>query len=163
MGAFPKADAKAAVLAVLAAGALHLGIQCHRANFVLYADPRNPYVYAQTGTDFLRLVGRVEALSALRPEGKRMLVKVVAGPYETWPLPWYLRSSRTSAIGRTRLRPATSGDAPVVVTSADQAERVGESLGSAYRSEFYGLRPGVLLSLFVRNDLWERYLDKKAP
>jgi predicted membrane-bound mannosyltransferase len=162
MEAFPKAGARAAVLAVLAAGALHLGIQCHRANFVLYTDPRNPYVYAQTGTDFLRLVRRLEALAAVRPEGRRMLIKVIAGPYDTWPLPWYLRGFTNVGYWKDAASAGAVGDAPVVVASTDQAGAVGELLADGYRSEFYGLRPGVLLSLYVRNDLWERYLSGKA-
>jgi uncharacterized protein (TIGR03663 family) len=162
MEAFPKAGARAAVLAVLAAGALHLGIQCHRANFVLYTDPRNPYVYAQTGTDFLRLVRRLEALAAVRPEGRRMLIKVIAGPYDTWPLPWYLRGFTNVGYWKDAASAGAVGDAPVVVASTDQAGAVGELLADGYRSEFYGLRPRVLLSLYVRNDLWERYLSGKA-
>jgi len=161
-GASPKAGVRVAVLAVLAAGALHLGIQCRRANFVLYADPRNPYVYAQTGTDFLRLVRRVEALAALRPEGRRMLIKVVAGPYDTWPLPWYFRGYTNVGYWPDAPSAGAVGDAPVVVASADQAEAIGDLLGNRYHSEFYGLRPEALLSLYVRNDLWERYLSGKA-
>ncbi len=162
MESFTKAGARVAVLAIFAAGALHLGIQCHRANFVLYADPRNPYVYAQTGTDFLRLVRRVEALAAVRPEGRRMLIKVVAGPYDTWPLPWYLREYTNVGYWPDEASAGAVGDAPVVVASSDQAGAVGKLLGNGYYSEFYGLRPGVLLSLFVRNDLWERYLGKEG-
>ncbi len=161
--AFPRSGARVAVAVLLLAGTFHLWLQCRRANFVLYADPRNPYVYAQTGTDFLRLVRRVEALAAVRPEGKRMLIKIVAGPYETWPLPWYLRDFTNVGYWPDAASAGEVGDAPVVVASADQAERVGETLGAGYSSEFYGLRPEVLLRLFIRNDLWERHLDKETP
>ena len=158
--AFPRKGARVAVAVLLAAGVFHLWVQCRLANFVLYADPRNPYVYAQTGTDFLKLVRRVEALAASRPEGRRMLIKVVAGPYETWPMPWSFRAYTNVGYWPDADSAGDVGDAPVVVASADQAEKVGGILGSRYRSEYYGLRPGVLLSLFVRNDVWERYLEK---
>jgi predicted membrane-bound mannosyltransferase len=160
---FPRKGARVAVAALLAAGVFHLWTQCRLANFVLYADPRNPYAYAQTGTDFLKLVRRVEALAAVRPEGRRMLIKVVAGPYETWPLPWYFRAYTNVGYWPDTVSAGDLGDAPVVVASADLSEKVGEVLGGRYRSEYYGLRPGVLLSLFVRNDLWERYLAKEGP
>ncbi len=160
--AFPRTGARVAVAALLFAGVFHLWTQCRRANFVLYADPRNPYVYAQTGTDLLNLVRRIEALAAVRPEGRRMLIKVVAGPTETWPLPWYFRGYTNVGYWPNAASAGGAGDAPVVVASADQAERVGDALGSRFRSEFYGLRPGVLLSLFVRSDLWEKYLDKEG-
>lgn len=159
---FPKPGPRVAVGVLLLAGTFHLWLQCRRASFALYADPRNPYAYAQTSKDFLKLVRRIEALAAVRPEGRRMLVKVVASPYETWPLPWYLRGYTNVGYWPDAVSAGNVGDAPVVVASADLAEKVGETLGSGYRSEFYGLRPGVLLSLFVRNDLWERFLGKEG-
>ncbi|HEX2694244.1 MAG TPA: flippase activity-associated protein Agl23 [Acidobacteriota bacterium] len=162
MESCPKTWTRILLAALLLAGTFHLWLQCRRANFVLYADPRNPYVYAQTGTDFLRLVRRVEGLAAVRPEGKRMLIKVFAGPYDTWPLPWYLRGYTNVGYWPDAASAGAVGDAPVVVASADQARAVGDLLGSGYHSEFYGLRPEVLLSLFVRNDLWGRYLSGKA-
>ena len=30
-------------------------------------------------------------MAAVHPDREKMLIEVVAGPYETWPLPWYLR------------------------------------------------------------------------
>lgn len=161
--AFPRTGARSAVMVLLFAGTFHLWLQCRRANFILYADPRNPYVYAQTGTDFLRLVRRIEALAAVRPEGRRMLIQTVAGPYDTWPLPWYLRGFTNVGYWPDAASAGAVGDAPVVVASADQAGAVGALLGNGYHSEFYGLRPDVLLCLFVRNDLWDRYLDKEDP
>ena len=100
------------VLAVLAAS-WHLGVQNWRANFRYPADPRNPYVYAQTSPDYLRLVQRVADVSALHPDRAHMLVKVIAGPYEQWPLPWYLRRmtrvgywSRAADAGRRMVSPS---------------------------------------------------------
>jgi uncharacterized protein (TIGR03663 family) len=162
LAAFPKAGVRATITVLLLAGVFHLWVQCRRANFELYADPRNPYVYAQTSVDFLRLVRRIEDLSALGPEGKRMLVKVVAGPYETWPLPWYLRSYTNVGYWTDLASAAPVGDPPVVVASAEQADGVGAALGPGYRSEYYGLRPEVLLTLWVRNDLWDKYLSGRA-
>ena len=36
------------------------------------------------------------------------------------------------------------------------------SLGDRYVSEFYGLRPEVLLALYVERGLWERFLARAA-
>ena len=80
---FPPRGGKAVdsgVALVLAAEGFHLGLQSYRANFVYPADTRNPYVYAQTSPDYLRLVRRIEDVAALAPDGPNMLVKVVAGP-----------------------------------------------------------------------------------
>ena len=153
--------ARGLVVVALLAAACHLGVENWRASFRYAADPRNPYVYAQTSPDFLRLVQRVTDVAALHPDRAGMLVKVIAGPYEQWPLPWYLR--RMTRVGYWA-RAAGAGrldDAPVLVASQENAGDVGASLGDRYVSEFYGLRPGVLLTLYVERGLWERFLASR--
>ncbi|RPJ76656.1 MAG: TIGR03663 family protein [Acidobacteria bacterium] len=148
---------------VLLAGAAHLGLQSWRGNFRYAADPRNPYVYAHTSPDFLRLVDRVENLSAVHPNREAMLVKVFAGPYEQWPLPWYLRGM--SRVGYWRLA-AQAGtlEAHVVIASQENTAAVEAALGDRYVSEFYGLRPGVLLTAYIDRTLWERFLaSRRSP
>jgi hypothetical protein len=59
----------------------------------------------------------------------------------------------------------TAGDAlalkaPVVVASMDQTVVLDAALGDRYVSEFYGLRPEVLLMLYVERGLWERFLAR---
>jgi uncharacterized protein (TIGR03663 family) len=151
------------VLVLFALACWQLGTQNWRANFQYPADPRNPYVYAQTSPDFLRLVQRVTDVSVLHADRAGMLVKVIAGPYEQWPLPWYLRRmtrvgywSHTAEAGRV-------DDAPVIVASQDQAETVGAALGDRYVSEFYGLRPDVVLTVYIERALWERFLASRPP
>jgi uncharacterized protein (TIGR03663 family) len=147
---------KAFILALLGAGVMHLAWQSWQGSFPYSADPRNPYVYAQTSPDFLRLVRRVQAIADVSPERERMLIKVVAGPYETWPLPWYLR--RFERVGYWTDGREIDGfeGAGLVIASQDQAERVGPQPETAYQSEFYGLRPDVLLTLYIRRDLWDK-------
>jgi hypothetical protein len=149
------------VILVLVLAAWQLGMQNWRANFRYPADPRNPYVYAQTSPDFLGLVQRVTDVSAFHPDRAGMLVKVIAGPYEQWPLPWYVR--RMTQVGYWS-RAAEAGrldDAPVIVASQDQAETVGAALGDRYVSEFYGLRPDVILTVHIERTLWERFLASR--
>jgi hypothetical protein len=120
---------KGLVVVAFLAAACHLGVQDWRANARYPADPRNPYVYAQTSPDFLRLVARISDLAALHPDRARMLVKVVAGPYEQWPLPWYLR--RLPRVGYWP-RAGDAGrldDAAVVVASQENAAAVEAALG----------------------------------
>ncbi|MBE3132873.1 MAG: hypothetical protein IMZ55_05330, partial [Acidobacteria bacterium] len=146
---------------VLVAAACHLGLENWRANFRYAADPRNPYVYAQTTPDFLRLVQRVTDLAAVHPDRANMLVKVIAGPYEQWPLPWYLR--RMTRVGYWS-RAAGAGrldDAPVIVSSQEHAGTLDAALGDRYVSEFYGLRPEVILSVYIERALWERFLESR--
>ncbi len=147
---------------VLAAGFLHLGVQSWRANFVYPADTRNPYVYAQTSPDYLRLVRRIEDLAALAPDGRNMLVKVIAGPHETWPLPWSLRRFGRVGYWQDAAAAGDVGRPPVVISSAEEAASLDPVLGADYQSEFYGLRPGTFLVVFIRSDLWESFLKSRG-
>jgi hypothetical protein len=125
------------------------------------ADPRNPYVYAQTVPDAVRMAARIRDLAAVHPDGADMQVSVIAPPYEQWPLPWYLRTM--PYVGYW----AAPGDplalkAPVVVASMDHTAALNAAFGDRYVSELYGLRPEVLLTLYIERGLWDRYLATVA-
>jgi uncharacterized protein (TIGR03663 family) len=162
LGAFRSRPIRALIFLLLAAGFLHLGAQAWRASFAYPADPRNPYVYAQTSPDFLKLVRRVEDLAALHQDHEKILIKVIAGPYETWPLPWYLR--RFSRVGYWTDAAAAGPleEAAIVITDIEQAGRLESGLTASFQSEYYELRPNVFLVLHIRNDLWEEYLKSRA-
>jgi uncharacterized protein (TIGR03663 family) len=152
---------RVALAATLVLGSGHLGWQAWRASVTYAADPRNPYVYAQTVPDAVRMATRIRDLAALHPDGARMHVSVIASPHEQWPLPWYLRTMPNvgywSAPGD-----AVALKAPVVVASMDQTGALDRLLDDRYVSDFFGLRPEVLLTLYVERGLWERYLAKAA-
>jgi len=147
---------------LLAAGFIHLGVQAWRASFVYPADPRNPYVYAQTSPDFLKLVRRVEELAAIHPDHEKMLIMVIAGPYETWPLPWVLRRFGRVGYWQDAAGAGPIEEAPVVITDTEQAGQLESRLFPSYQSEYYGLRPNVFLVLHIRTDLWEEYLKSRV-
>ncbi len=158
---FSPPPTKTALVVLLALGAWQLGFPAWRASVRYAADPRNPYVYAQTTTDFLGLPRRITELAALSPDGRNTLVEVFAGPYEQWPLPWYLRR-----LGRVGYWPRASDaqriDAgPILVASQDNVATVDAAVGDRYILEYFGLRPGVLLTLYVERGLWERYLERR--
>jgi hypothetical protein len=48
--------------------------------------------------------------------------------------------------------------APIVVASMHHADALDDALGDRYVSEFFGLRPEVLLSLYVERSLWDRFM-----
>src|SRR5207302_666776 len=89
---------KLAVGVLLLAGTGQLACQAWRAAIVCFQpsdhpfpDPCNPYVYAQTSRDILKLVTKLNDLARVSPQGQQMLVKVMAPDSDYWPLPWYLR------------------------------------------------------------------------
>ena len=57
---------------------------------------------------------------------------------------------------------AVALQAPVVVASMEHTAALDASLGDRYVSEFYGLRPDVLLALYVERGLWDRFLARAA-
>jgi hypothetical protein len=158
LGSLASGPARVLAAAALALAVAHLTLQDWRANFRYPADPRNPYVYAQTVPDFVRLARRVRAVAALDPAGTAMLVKVIAGPYEQWPTPWYLRTMTRVGYWVSAAGAGPLDDAPVVIAAQDQADAVAAELGDRYVQEYYGLRPDVVLTLFIERRSWDRFI-----
>jgi uncharacterized protein (TIGR03663 family) len=149
---------KAVPVVLILAGLVHLGVQNYRANERYPADPRNPYVYAQTSPDFLKLVRRIDSLAAVHPAKKDLLVKVVAGPSEQWPLPWYLRAYKQVGYWTSAAEAGNVTDAALVIASGENAALLEPALGNRYQVEHFGLREGILLTLFIPNTLWNRFI-----
>ena len=152
---------RGALAIALVIGSGQLGWQAWRASVTYASDPRNPYVYAHTVPDAVRMATRIRQLAAAHPDGARMQVSVIAPPHEQWPLPWYLRTM--PHVGYW-IAPddALALQAPVVVASMDHAAVLDSGLGDRYVSEFFGLRPEVLMTLYIERGLWERFLARAA-
>ncbi len=122
--------------------------QARRACFRMPADPRNPFVYAHTGTDALNLVAAIEQAAAAA-QGYDTPVAVAVPTPDTWPLPWYLRKYRQVGYW-TLVEDIPDEFSPaVLITSADQGDIADRRFGEGKRANFFGIRPGVLLNLFV--------------
>jgi uncharacterized protein (TIGR03663 family) len=152
---------RAALVAGFVAASGHLGWQAWRASVTYASDPRNPYVYTHTVPDAVRMATRIRALGAVHPDGARMQVSVIAPPHEQWPLPWYLRTMPHVGYW-TEPGDALALQAPVVVASMAHTAALDDALGDRYVSEFFGLRPEVLLVLYVERGLWDRFLAGRA-
>ena len=53
---------------------------------------------------------------------------------------------------------AVALQAPVIVSSIEHTSALDSALGDRYVSEFFGLRPDVLLTLYIERGLWNRFL-----
>ena len=153
---------RAALAAALAVGCIHLGWQAWRASITYAADPRNPYVYAQTVPDAVRMAERITRLSALHPDGARMQVSVIAPASEQWPLPWSLRGMPNVGYW-TAPGDGLALEAPVIVCSLDHAAALEQALGDRYVSEYFGLRPELLLTVYIDRGLWDRFVATPRP
>jgi len=129
---------RAGIGLLLAAATAHLGWQAFAASFRFAADPRNPYVYAQTGTDVFTIAGRLEELARAHPAGRAMPVQVVSGE-NVWPLPWYLR--RFPAVQWWTGISDTAPVAPVVLLTPEMEPALVRRL--------YDLRPPDERELYV--------------
>ncbi len=138
---------------------LDLGRQARTAAVRFCTDRRNPWVYAQTSPDLVRLATRVEEAAALAPTGRATPVFVIAPEY--WPLPWYFRRLQRVGYWTT---PPPSVRAPIIVTAPRFAKRISEGLAPVqYERQYYGLRPAVPLLLLIQPDLWQAWLNTHAP
>ncbi|MCX6874169.1 MAG: TIGR03663 family protein [Verrucomicrobia bacterium] len=155
----PRCGARAVLVLLLLAGARQLAAQASRAISPSFcADPRNPYVYAHSVPDVVRLARRISEIAALHADGRSMRIHFITPDY--WPLPYYLR--KLNRVGYWSAIPA-SPDAPVIVVNSELQEQLEPLLRERYHTEFFGLRPGVLLILNIEQDLWERYLRDLKP
>jgi uncharacterized protein (TIGR03663 family) len=146
----------------LAAGCVHLGWQAWCASITYAADPRNPYVYAQTVPDAVRMAARIRDLAAIHRDGARMQVSVMAPASEQWPLPWYLRAMPNVGYW-TAPGDELALQAPVIVSSLDHTAGIEQALGDRYVSEYFGLRPELLLAVHIERGLWDRFLAERVP
>lgn len=160
--------AQGLVASLVLAAAAHLAFLAYRANFVYYADCRNPYVYAHPTEEIFTAVNVIEDYAATvglghSPE-KRLQVAVPGQDY--WPLPWYFRN--LPCVGYTSEVPHEVG--PVILVSdaleGTLAHRLYEETPIEQRRIYLYLfekpyyiwaRPGVKLVGFVRKDFWDEY------
>ena len=109
--------------------------------FVNPASERNPYAYAHTVEDLLRLPPRLEQLVRQDHLSQPLIAVVAADP---WPLPWYLRYFTRVGFWQPGQDP---GPADFYITSPETAGQLGDHLKGRL-PEFFGLRPDVLILLW---------------
>jgi uncharacterized protein (TIGR03663 family) len=139
--------------------------QMVRINAQFQWDERNPYVYVHTSSNLLKLVRRVADIADVSKEGRGLFIAVVTSPENAWPLPWYLR--RYPSVGYwtdPSQLPAQPAEPALVIATPDFDEALDRRLGDGYLTEYYGLRPrqDVLLSLHIRRDLWDRFMQTRT-
>jgi predicted membrane-bound mannosyltransferase len=151
------------VVALVAIGAAHLGWQARAASFQYASNPRNPWVYAHTGTDVLVIVKQVEALAAVHPAGHAMPVQIVTRG-NLWPLPWYFR--RYPGVRWWNGVSDTAPLAPVILATPDMEpallHRIYEVPPPGHREMYVNmfdryveLRPSVEVRGYVAKALWD--------
>jgi len=150
---------KTMFIILLLSGAAHLVWQAVQLSIPFAADQRNPYIYAQTSRDIIRLSDRVKALSRASREGLGTVTKVLSYGGDYWPLPWYLREFKN--VGWWDEIPPDPF-APIMIVSAKFNAGLDEKR-THLMVGIFELRPQVFLELYVGMDLWRAYLANKPP
>ena len=135
-----------------------LPTQFHQARLAsgrLASDARNPFAYVPTQRDVERLEAWLLRLRDTLPAGALEPAAVIGSDY--WPLPWYLRSF--GQTGYWRNPPPDLGEMPLVFTLPDAAPAVTGMLSQSHVALPRGLRAEVPLVVFIRNDLWEIWMN----
>ena len=130
------------------------------ATTVYAADIRNPYVYGQTTFDALKLVDLLESLANVSPQGHSLGIQI--GTSESyWPLPWYLRRFERVYL-YDGVPPAAA--APVVIVSSDLNQALDPRMRDSqdYTVAMRGLRPGYVLNVYIRRELWDAYMADRV-
>ncbi|PYL01541.1 MAG: hypothetical protein DME19_01305 [Verrucomicrobia bacterium] len=147
--------------ALLMVASAQLGWQACRASFPYCASPGNPYVYAQTSPDILKLVDKIEALARVSPDGHDLVVKVMSDHDSYWPLPWYLR--RFTRVGYWNNIPPDPLAPIMIVSSEFQAAFDDRPEKSHLMAGYFQLRPQVFFELYVEVNLWREYVKSLPP
>ena len=146
--------ARIGILALLGLCWFGLAREDRWATRIMPEDERNPYAYVHTSWDIPVLAGRIHRIAGAAggPE-----IKVMAEEY--WPIPWYLRD--LDKVGYWTGIPENPY-APVMIVGIELAGQLDSARMQDYQVEFRGLRPGRLLLVYIRRDLWEAYIGQPA-
>ena len=147
-------------LALLVSGCLFTQFRLSRQATGRFAsDDRNPYAYVPTRNDVERLEAWLARLRAAGPVGALEPAAVIGSDY--WPLPWYLRGFEK--IGYWKSPPADLIDMPVVLAMPESTDEVLQALEPTHVLLPRGLRAGVAVDLYLRKDIWDRWMNADSP
>jgi len=163
---------RAGLVVLLVGMAGHLAFQAYRANFVYYADSRNPYVYAHPTLEVFTIVAKVKEYADLPglDRSGTVPIQVAAPGKDYWPLPWYLRGYR---VGWCTEIPDEIGPLILISDKLEEAltHRIYVDTPPEKRRMYLYLfdapyylwfRPGVKMLGFVRRDLWDERANQAA-
>ncbi len=152
-----KKTSKIAITAVLSILIIHLGIQTYLGNFIYYASPSNPYVYAHTSKDLPQNTQKI----CTKYKDPSTPITVIFEKSDYWPLPWYLRHYKQVSW---LTEPEKIKNLPaVLIFESKLIEPVSQKIYKLQKpgqmvlykhmfSETKQLRPGKYFSVFIKED-----------
>jgi predicted membrane-bound mannosyltransferase len=144
------------IISGIALAAIFTQFQQSRRAIGRYAsDERNPFAYVPTRRDAEALETWLNQLQETTGKASLEPMAVVGSDY--WPLPWYLR--QFEQIGYWKSPTAELSGLPLVFTLPETTAGVAELLKDSHMPLPRGLRTGVPLHVFVRNDVWKQWME----
>lgn len=135
------------------------GWQAWLASTRFASDARNRLAYVPTRPDLEKLVVWLGDLRAVAAPGPAAESAVIGKDY--WPLPWYLRGVPNVGYGSSP-PPGLEGKF-LVFAMPSAVDGVMPLLEKSHVCLPRGLRAGVPLHVFVRNDCWSRWMRPTPP
>lgn len=153
----------AATALLFVGGLVDLAKQTEQSLVRFRADDRNPFVYAHTPASLIDLVRKVHEMARLHPEGKALSI-AVCDPDAGWPLPWYFRDFPNFGLARALpTDPEVLAAQDIIVIAPVYDEALMEITQDTHRFEtVYGIRDAVKIYCYVKNDLYERFLESRG-
>lgn len=125
----------------------------------LSSDSRNPYTCVPTRSDVEHLESWLQKLIQACPPHSFPNIAIVGQEY--WPLPWYLRAFPHIDF---LPKPSESMEArPLIIAMPDYIATLEASLEQTHSSARRYLRPNFPIQVFVRNDLWNQWMNPSNP
>ena len=140
--------ARALALAVLLLAVSVGSYQTVVLNFYQYDNEQYPYVYAHTQRGYLSLIKEIKG--AAERAGTRGQTTISIASPDYWPMPWYLREFKSVAYPG---RPGSHTEQIVVCNNSQEAECQAMLGGRYRRAGSFPLRSGIMLVLYLRNDV----------
>lgn len=147
--------ARAGLAAVLALTLHSQYKQARMASGRLASHVSNPFAYVPTQRSVEQLETWLGRLRETLPPGALEPAYVVGRDY--WPLPWYLRGF--GKIGWVSQPPPDVEGTPLVFALPDATPGLLETLAETHHALPRGLRADVPLIMFLRNDLWDQWMN----
>ena len=146
-------------IVLLIVGSLIWGWAGYRSALLLPDHHSNRHAYSPTSPDVIRLTERIESIAFLHPDGRNLPIDVIF-PQDSnyWPLPWYLRDYKRAAW---RNEIPESHSASIIIAPHDMHLSPKQWPTTDYITEMRGLRPGLILRVMIRRDLWIALMESK--
>ncbi len=124
-----------------------------------HSDPRNPFIYSHTVRDFYNLENRINA-AAKHSEYNNDIPVAFITKESPWPAPFALRQYKNVGFWNNTL-PQNIEIFDVIVCDYATEKSVRNAIDTTkYSEEFYGLRKNLLLTTFIKKEIFEKIISE---